>query len=656
MQHRFCKRTRKSGFTLVELSIVLVILGIVLAGGLVVGTSVVDRQAIISTNSQMDEVTTALKAYYAINNRLPCVAPLTTAVGAAGFGTEITPGAATCSTNTTVPAGTYRVAGTGARQVRIGAVPVRTLGMRDRYIADEFGNRYLYAVTELHTASAGFTANDGAIIVQDNNGTAIVSNSSYILVSHGPDGKGAYRFQTGAASATACTANAATPLDSTNCAVDSPASSVDATFRDARFNNGSQVASFFDDFTRWQQKALLVAGASATGAAGNLWNNTGDDIFSVGNDSSTATGNVGIGTATPSSKLHVRTDANLSTGSLTVASPDSSTMMFAPDAAVGNWSPLTQSSDSALIFHSGAIDTGALTIGQWSASARGMRITSTGNVGIGTASPSTTLSVYNGNETAALTGVTQSLTSSGINIVTDYTANNYTPGVFWSTANDNPTRPKAGIWLQETGSGTLMQFGTSNSYATGITNEALTIIPSGRVGIGTNAPTEVLEVNGFVYAQDYFIPSDKRLKHDIAPLFDGAALATLEKIRAVSFKWNKDNKPDAGVIAQEVESVFPQAVRTATNGFKRVAYDKLVLPLIEAVKELHALVKSVIARLDSVENKQAEAEAKIAALQKENAALTLRLERLEQTMYKQTVTETDPRRKPQQHTPPRKGD
>jgi hypothetical protein len=201
-----------------------------------------------------------------------------------------------------------------------------------------------------------------------------------------------------------------------------------------------------------------------------------------------------------------------------------------------------------------------------------------------------------------------------------------------------------------------MQFGTSNSYATGITNEALTIIPSGRVGIGTNAPTEVLEVNGFVYAQDYFIPSDKRLKHDIAPLFDGSALATLEKIRAVSFKWNKDNKADAGVIAQEVESVFPQAVRTATNGFKRVAYDKLVLPLIEAVKELHALVKSVIARLDSIEEKQAAAEAKIAALQKENAALTLRLERLEQTMYNKSVTETDPKRKPQQHTPPGKGD
>lgn len=41
-----------------------------------------------------------------------------------------------------------------------------------------------------------------------------------------------------------------------------------------------------------------------------------------------------------------------------------------------------------------------------------------------------------------------------------------------------------------------------------------------------------------------------------------------------------------GVIAQEVEKVFPELVSTDEEGHKRVAYHGLVAPLIEAVKEL----------------------------------------------------------------------
>ncbi|MBI4434828.1 hypothetical protein HY635_03400 [Candidatus Uhrbacteria bacterium] len=103
----------------------------------------------------------------------------------------------------------------------------------------------------------------------------------------------------------------------------------------------------------------------------------------------------------------------------------------------------------------------------------------TGNVGIGAISPNTKLSVYSGDESTTLTNFTQALTKAGMNIVTDYTAGAYTPGLFWSTQNNNATKPKAGIWLLEDGSGTDMLFGTSDSYATGITNTALTIDQSG---------------------------------------------------------------------------------------------------------------------------------------------------------------------------------
>lgn len=41
------------------------------------------------------------------------------------------------------------------------------------------------------------------------------------------------------------------------------------------------------------------------------------------------------------------------------------------------------------------------------------------------------------------------------------------------------------------------------------------------------------------------------------------------------------------MIAQEVESVFPEAVVTKENGYKAVSYPSLVAPLIQAVKSLY---------------------------------------------------------------------
>ena len=62
-------------------------------------------------------------------------------------------------------------------------------------------------------------------------------------------------------------------------------------------------------------------------------------------------------------------------------------------------------------------------------------------------------------------------------------------------------------------------------------------------------------------------------------------------MRGVSWQWRDDNPAgltgtDAGVIAQEVEAVFPELVSTDERGFKTVSYGGLVAVLIEAVKEL----------------------------------------------------------------------
>ncbi|WP_373998202.1 tail fiber domain-containing protein [Bdellovibrio bacteriovorus] len=82
--------------------------------------------------------------------------------------------------------------------------------------------------------------------------------------------------------------------------------------------------------------------------------------------------------------------------------------------------------------------------------------------------------------------------------------------------------------------------------------------------------------------------SDVRLKNDIKPILN--ALDRITNIQGVTYQWidkNKDQTKQMGLIAQEVEAVFPEVVKTDSNGFKSVAYQNLVAPIIEAIKELN---------------------------------------------------------------------
>ena len=85
-----------------------------------------------------------------------------------------------------------------------------------------------------------------------------------------------------------------------------------------------------------------------------------------------------------------------------------------------------------------------------------------------------------------------------------------------------------------------------------------------------------LTVDGCVDGNNTACISDRRFKKDIEPL--GDALATLGKLRGVSYSWRRDEFPDrnfesgrqTGVIAQEVQDVLPGSVRERADGYLAV--------------------------------------------------------------------------------------
>ncbi len=124
--------------------------------------------------------------------------------------------------------------------------------------------------------------------------------------------------------------------------------------------------------------------------------------------------------------------------------------------------------------------------------------------------------------------------------------------------------------------------------------------------------TAVLQVNGSANVTDfltsnklyaaqfiYNTTSDKALKTDIRPLEN--ILEKLEKIGGYSFTMKQSGEKKLGVIAQEVEKVFPELVEPIDSKYKGVDYMGFIGPLVAAVNELKKENDEMRSRIESLE-------------------------------------------------------
>lgn len=129
------------------------------------------------------------------------------------------------------------------------------------------------------------------------------------------------------------------------------------------------------------------------------------------------------------------------------------------------------------------------------------------------------------------------------------------------------------VGLNQPGTQPVVQPGTQSfgsSFGQGIMGGA-------GEAVGSAASAYLLKAMGFM--------SDKRYKENIKPINN--ALEKLEKIEGVTFRYKENQEHSAGVIAQQVEEVLPEAV-IEKDGIKYVKYDAIVGLLVSAIKELAA--------------------------------------------------------------------
>ena len=139
--------------------------------------------------------------------------------------------------------------------------------------------------------------------------------------------------------------------------------------------------------------------------------------------------------------------------------------------------------------------------------------------------------------------------------------------------------------------------GDSTDYIAFSDNAHMDVVINGSTEFRFEADGD-FHADGDVYAFSTTVSSDENLKKDITIVSD--AVTKVEALKGVTFKWKKNDADSAGVIAQDVEKVLPEVVKTVNdmegNEFKAVNYAGLTSILIEAVKDLSARIKVLEAK------------------------------------------------------------
>jgi len=256
------------------------------------------------------------------------------------------------------------------------------------------------------------------------------------------------------------------------------------------------------------------------------------------------TGNVGFGTTNPQKEVHI----------------SSSSPCFRLErigTGAGYWDTIISHSGASTygsMFITPSVDTGDFILRDSSQNEVLYVDTSEGNVGIGTGSPSYPLDVENNR------------------------ASNYVMRIY--NAGDDANRY-----------GMAIQAGANDGSGT-------TYYVLAKDGNGTETG-QIKTVNGVFTLAD---TSDERLKCNIEDAQING-IETISGLRVKRFNWNKNpNGPKVtGLVAQEVQGVYPEAVSASDDGILSISKEFLIMPLVKAVQELIEENKELKARIEALE-------------------------------------------------------
>ena len=320
---------------------------------------------------------------------------------------------------------------------------------------------------------------------------------------------------------------------------------------------------------------LLQNGSIYGGGGSSQWTTSGANIY---NNNS---GNVGIGTNTPSSSYVLDVSGNLRT------TMDASINSITVGRGGGNISGNTAIGFEVLA----ASNTGYgfnTAVGAYALTAN-----TTGYFNTALGSNAMVSNIDGFNNTAVGIQALGGVTNGSYNTAIGNTAGTNLSGNYNTFLGNNANVDiSSNIYNYSTALGYQATIDASNQIVLGRSTEHIKI-PGSYVGIGgVYNPDGIyaLDVSGNVNATSYNSPSDYRIKENVTQL---DSTFVVDKLNPVTYLNKKSDKQDIGLIAHELQEIYPELVNGEKDGeqFQSVNYIGLIPILIKEIKILKERVK-----------------------------------------------------------------
>jgi hypothetical protein len=343
---------KNSGFTLIQLSIMLTVASLVFVATLPgIQASLKGNAASVK---KMHAILDTLRGYMAANGNLPCPADPTQPLGSATYGISAANPGTTNNCTGGSPAAAYA---DSTNHIAIGMVPVKTLGLSWADAVDGYGRDITYAVDTNATSCWSSGSLTGAITVNDN-GTSY--NTIAALISHGQDGYGAWLPLSGTSGTASRLDNGSTDTSQADNAQVAHGGGLTVNTTFASFVNKAATATFDDNVVYKSNLYTLNSLPAAAWAAYPTVISPVNGTYSTGNTLSftlTYSSNVTVNTANGTPRLDLYA---LGTGTIGSNNQAYATYQSGTGTNAITFSYTVQSTDSAPV--SGLAMTGGIDL------------------------------------------------------------------------------------------------------------------------------------------------------------------------------------------------------------------------------------------------------------------------------------------------------